>query len=128
MFGKKMAYLLAIPLIYYGTSHVANKILDMTSSYVLKNESLHDDSEALLTAAMSILKKYKDMGDDHPAFANKVLVEQGVDSLQYASRSTENKWFKRNYHTENILLQRLQNDLERRIRLFMLVVNIEQKK
>lgn len=123
-----MAYLLAIPLIYYGTSHVANKLLDMTSSYVLQNETLHDDSKALLTAASSILEKYRDMPETHSAFGNKVLVEQGVDSLQYASSSTENKWFKRNYHFENILLERLQNDLERRLRLFMLVANIEQKK
>ena len=122
-----MAYFIAIPLIYYGTSHVANKLLDITSSYVLQNESLHDDSKALLTAAVSILEKYKDMEETHPGFQNKVLVEQGVDSLQYASSSTENKWFKRNYHTENMLLSRLQNDLERRLRLFMLVVNMEQK-
>jgi len=100
----------------------------MTSNYVLQNESLHDDSQALLTAAMSILKKYKDMPEDHPAFPNKVLVEEGVDSLQYASKSTESKWFKRNYSAENILLQRLQNDLERRLRLFMLVANIEKEK
>ena len=123
-----MAYLLAIPVIYYGTSHLANKLLDISSSFVLDNEVLHDDSKAILTAAVTILKKYQDMDNEHPAFQNKCLVEEGVDSLQYASSSTENKWFKRNYHAENILLERLQNDLERRLRLFMLVVNMEQKK
>jgi len=118
-----MAYLLAIPLIYYGTSHVASKILDMSSNYVLKNECLHDDSEALLLAVTSILKKYKNMKEEHPAYKNKLLVEEGIDSLQYASTTTENKWFKRNYHEENASLERLQNDLERRLRLFLLVVN-----
>lgn len=123
-----MAYLLAIPLIYYGTSHVATKILDMTSNYMLQNESLHDDSEALLTAATSVLKKYKNMEETHAAFQNKCLVENGIDSLQYASRSTERKWFKKNYHAENILLNRLQTDLERRLRLFILVLNMEKQK
>ena len=118
-----MAYLLAIPVIYYGTSHVANKLLDMSSNYVLQNEVLHDDSKAILTAAMSILKKYQDMDEEHPAFDSKCLVEEGADSLQYASKTTASKWYKRNYHAENALLQRLQDDLERRLRLFMLVVN-----
>ena len=120
-----MAYLLAIPLIYYGTTHVANKILDYSANYVLKNETLHDDSEALLTATVSILKKYKHMKKSNVAFKNKVLVEDGVDSLRYASSSTEQNWLKRNYHSENILLERLQNDLERRLRLFLLVVKTE---
>ena len=118
-----MAYLLAIPVIYYGTSHIANKLLDMSSNYVLQNEMLHDDSQAILTAAMSIIKKYKDMDDEHPAFASKCLVEEGVDSLEYASKTTSTKWFKRNYAAENAALQRLQSDLERRLRLFVLVVN-----
>ena len=118
-----MAYLLAIPVIYYGTSHLASKILDISTNYVLKNECLHDDSEALILAVTSILHKYEDMEEEHPAFRNKLLVEEGIDSLQYASSSTENKWFKRNYHEENASLERLQNDLERRLRLFLLVVN-----
>ena len=118
-----MAYLLFIPVVYYGTSHIANKIFSMTSDYVLESEILHDDSEAIVTAAKSILKKYRDMEEDHPAFPNKVLVEDGVDSLEYASKSTKEKWFQRNYHTENLTLQRLQNDLERRLRLFLLVVD-----
>lgn len=117
-----MAYLLFIPVVYYGTSHIANKIFNMTSDYVLESETLHDDSRALLTAAISILQKYKDMDDSHPAFANKELVEEGVDSLEYASKTTREKWFQRNYHAENISLQRLQSDLERRLRLFLLVV------
>jgi hypothetical protein len=118
-----MAYLLAIPVIYYGTSHVASKILDISSSYVLKNELLHDDSEALLLAVTSILRKYKNMDNNHAAFKNKLLVEEGIDSLEYASKSTSSTWYKRNYAEENALLQRLQNDLERRLRLFLLVVN-----
>jgi len=118
-----MAYLLAIPVIYYGTSHLANKLLDISSSYVLQNEVLHDDSQAILTAATSILKKYKDMREDHSAFSSKSLVEEGVDSLEYASKTTASKWYKKNYSAENALLQRLQNDLERRLRLFMLVIN-----
>lgn len=117
-----MAYLLAIPVIYYGTSHLANKLLDISSSYVLDNEVLHDDSKAILTAAVTILKKYEDLGDEHPAFASKCLVEEGVDSLEYASKTTSTKWYQKNYSSENALLQRLQNDLERRLRLFMLVV------
>lgn len=118
-----MAYLIALPVIYYGTSHIASKILDISSNYVLKNECLHDDSQALILAVTSILRKYKDMSDEHPAFKNKLLVEDGIDSLQYASSTTGNRWFKRNYHYENALLERLQNDLERRLRLFLLVVN-----
>jgi len=118
-----MAYLLAIPLIYYGTSHVANKLLDISSSYVLDNEVLHDDSKAILTAAVTILQKYEELDEEHPAFPSKCLVEEGVDSLEYASKSTTSRWYKKNYAAENALLQRLQNDLERRLRLFMLVVD-----
>ena len=33
----------------------------MTSDYVLESEDLHDDSDALLTAVTSVLKKYKNM-------------------------------------------------------------------
>ena len=117
-----MAYILAIPIIYYDTSHIASKILDISSNYVLKNEVLHDNSEALLLAVTSILHKYKNMKEENPAYKNKLLVEDGIDSLQYASSTTENKWFKRNYHEENACLERLQNDLERRLRLFLLVV------
>jgi len=118
-----MAYLLAIPVLYYGTSHLANKLLDVSSSYVLDNEVLHDDSKAILTAAVALLKKYKDLSDEHPAYPSKCLVEDGIDSLEYASKTTSTKWYQKNYSSENALLQRLQNDLERRLRLFMLVIN-----
>lgn len=117
-----MAYLLALPIIYYGTSAIASKILDLGSNYVLKNETLHDDSEALLLAAITILQKYKNMDASNGAFKNKLLLEDGVDSLKYASSTTETQWYKKNYHKENVLLERLQNDLERRLRLFLLVV------
>ena len=117
-----MAYLLFIPVVYYGTSHLANKIFNMTSDYVLESETLHDDSAAILVAAKSILKKYKDINDDHPAFKSKVLVEEGLDSLEYVSTSTKEKWFQRNYHHENEMLKRVQSDLERRLRLFLMVV------
>lgn len=117
-----MAYLLFIPVVYYGTSHVANKIFNMTSDYVLESEELHDDSDALLTAVTSVLKRYKDMKKSHPAFKSKVLVEEGVDSLLYMSKSTKERWYQRNYHHENTKLRRLQDELERRLRLFLLVV------
>jgi hypothetical protein len=117
-----MAYLLFIPVAYYGTSHVANKIFNMTSDYVLECEELHDDSSALLTAVMSVLEKFKDMKDSHPAFKSKVLVEEGVDSLLYMSKTTKERWYQRNYHQENSKLKRLQDELERRLRLFLLVV------
>ena len=117
-----MAYLLFIPVVYYGTSHVANKIFSMTSDYVLESEELHDDSSALLTAVISVLEKYKDMKQDHPAFKSKVLVEEGADSLKYMSKTTKEHWYQRNYHNENVKLKRLQTDLERRLRLFLLVV------
>ena len=117
-----MAYLLFIPVVYYGTSHVANKLFNMTSDYVLESEELHDDSDALLTAVTSVLKRYKDMKETHPAFKSKVLVEEGVDSLMYMSKSTKERWYQRNYHQENTKLKRLQDELERRLRLFLLVV------
>lgn len=117
-----MAYLLFIPVVYYGTSHVANKIFNMTSDYVLESEELHDDSDALLTAVTSVLKKYKKMKESHPAYKSKVLVEEGVDSLMYMSTSTKERWYQRNYHQENAKLKRLQDELERRLRLFLLVV------
>ena len=117
-----MAYLLFIPVIYYGTSHVANKIFNITSDYVLECEELHDESSALITAVKSVLKKYKDMNESHPAFESKVLVEEGVDSLLYMSKSTKERWYQRNYHQENAKLKRLQDELERRLRLFLLVV------
>lgn len=116
-----MAYLLFIPVVYYGTSHVANKIFNMTSDYVLEREELHDDSAALLTAVRTVLEKYKDMDEKHPAFKSKVLVEDAVDSLLYASKSTKERWYQRNYHKENTSLKRLQDELERRLRLFLLV-------
>lgn len=117
-----MAYLLFIPVVYYGTSHIASKVFSMTSDYVLESETLHDDSAALLIAAKTILKKYRAVNEDHPAFGSKVLVEEGVDSLEYASTTTKEKWFQRNYHHENEMLRRLQSDLERRLRLFLMVV------
>ena len=118
-----MAYLLALPVIYYGTAHVANKILNISSDYFLESECLHDDSQAILAAALSILYKYRAMEQDHPAYKNKILVEEGMDSLEYASKNIKERWFKRNYATDNIVLQRLQDDLERRLRLFLLVVD-----
>ena len=117
-----MAYLLFIPVVYYGTSHVANKLFSITSDYVLESEELHDDSDALLTAVTSVLKRYKDMEESHPAFKSKVLVEEGVDSLKYMSKTTTERWYQRNYHNENAKLKRLQDELERRLRLFLLVV------
>jgi len=117
-----MAYLLFIPVVYYGTSHVANKIFSMTSDYVLESEELHDDSDALLTAVTSVLKRYKNMKETHRAFKSKVLVEEGVDSLMYMSKSTKERWYQRNYHQENAKLKRLQDELERRLRLFLMVV------
>lgn len=118
-----MAYLLFIPVVYYGTSHVANKLFSMTSDYVLESEELHDDSDALLTAVTSVLNRYKNMKTSHPAYKSKVLVEEGVDSLKYMSKSTKERWYQRNYHNENLKLKRLQDELERRLRLFLLVVN-----
>lgn len=117
-----MAYLLFIPVVYYGTSHVANKIFSITSDYVLESEELHDDSDALLTAVTSVLHRYKDMEESHPAFLSKVLVEEGVDSLKYISKTIEERWYQRNYHNENTKLKRLQDELERRLRLFLMVV------
>jgi hypothetical protein len=117
-----MAYLLFIPVVYYGTSHVANKIFNMTSDYVLESEELHDDSKALLTAVLSVLKKYRGMKETHPAFTSKKIVEEGVDSLMYISKNTNEHWYQRNYRQENAKLKRLQDELERRLRLFMLVV------
>jgi hypothetical protein len=117
-----MAYLLFIPVVYYGTSHVANKIFNMTSDYVLESEELHDDSDALLTAVTSVLKRYKKMKESHPAYKSKLLVEEGMDSLKYMSKTTKERWYQRNYHHENAKLKRLQDELERRLRLFLLVV------
>ena len=117
-----MAYLLILPVAYYGTSHLANKLFNMTSEYVLEKESLQDDSEALMTAVMTILEKYKDMDESHAAFRSKELVEEGVDSLRYMSKTTKEHWFQRNYHEENKRLKSLQDELERRLRLFLLVV------
>ena len=117
-----MAYLLFIPVVYYGTSHLANKVFNMTSDYVLESECLHDDSAALLLAAKTILKKYQDMEEEEAAYPSKQLVEEGVDSLEYASKTTNERWFQRNYHHENQMLKRLQADLERRLRLFLMVV------
>jgi hypothetical protein len=116
-----MAYLLFIPVVYYGTSHVANKIFSITSDYVLESEELHDDSDALLTAVTSVLKRYKNMKKAHPAYQSKVLVEEGMDSLKYMSKTTKERWYQRNYHHENAKLKRLQDELERRLRLFLLV-------
>ena len=94
----------------------------MTSDYVLESEELHDDSNALLIAVTSVLEKYKDMKESHPAFKSKILVEEGVDSLKYMSKTTKEHWYQRNYHHENMHLQRLQSELERRLRVFLLVV------
>jgi len=116
-----MAYLLFIPVVYYGTSHVANKLFSITSDYVLEREELHDDSDALLTAVTSVLERYKNMKESNPAFNSKVLVEEGMDSLKYMSNTTKERWYQRNYNNENSKLKRLQDELERRLRLFLLV-------
>lgn len=116
-----MAYLLLLPVAYYGTKRIADKMFSMTSEYVLQKENLHDDSEALITAVKSILEKYTDMEEEHPAFKSKVLVEQAVDSLDYMSTTTSEHWFQRNYHYENKQLKHLQEELERRLRLFLLI-------
>lgn len=121
-----MAYLLLLPVAYYGTSRLANKLFNMTSEYVLEKETLEDNSESLLAAVIPILEKYKCMKEDHIAFRSKQLVEQGVDSLRYCSTTTKEHWFQRNYHYENERLRTLQNELERRLRLFLLVVNSTQ--
>jgi hypothetical protein len=94
----------------------------MTSDYVLESEDLVDDSESLLTAVRVVLKKHRHVKENHPAFKSKVLVEEGVDTLQYASKTMREKWFRRNYHRENMKLRRLQDELERRLRLFLMVV------
>jgi len=119
-----MAYLLLLPVAYYSTQHVANKLFNITSDYVLESEALRDESQALVIAVTSVLSKFKDMGDTHPAFKSKVLVEKGIDSLNYMSNTTREKWFQKNYHSENIKLKHLQEELERRLRLFLLVVQL----
>ena len=62
------------------------------------------------------------MKETHRAFKSKVLVEEGVGSLMYMSKSTKERWYQRNYHQENAKLKRLQDELERRLRLFLMVV------
>lgn len=119
-----MAYLLLLPVAYYSTQHFANKIFNMTSDYVLESEALRDESRALVVAVTSVLAKYKDMDEKHPAFKSKVLVEEGIDSLNYMSNTTREKWFQKNYHAENVKLKHLQEELERRLRLFLLVVKL----
>lgn len=118
-----MAYLLLLPVAYYSTQHVANKLFNLTTDYVLEREALRDESKALLVAATSVLCQYKDMDEDDPAFQSKVLVEDAIDSLKYVSDTTREKWFKANYSAENSKLCKLQNELEKRLRLFLLVVN-----
>lgn len=122
-----MAYLLLVPVVYYGTSRVASKIFDMTSDLVLHSEELRDNSDALITAAKTVLKKFRDMKEQHAAFASKVLVEEAVDSLLYESQSVKQVWFQRNYHEQNEKLERLQAELERRLRLFVMVENTVNK-
>ena len=117
----QMAYLLLLPVAYYGTKQIADKMFSMTSDYVLQKENLHDDSEALITAVLSILEKHKDIKEEHPAFKSKVLVEHAVDSLKYTSNTTKEHWFQRNYHYENEQLKHQQEELERRLRLFLLI-------
>jgi len=119
---EKMAYLLAIPVLYYTTSRFANKIFDITSDYVLNMEELESDSQALLTATKTVLQKYKGMKESHPAFKSKILVENAVDSLVYFSDTTNASWFRRNYAAENARFRKLRNELEHRLRLFLLVV------
>lgn len=126
MVNLEMAYLLLLPVAYYGTSHLANKLFNMTSEYVLEKETLEDNSESLLAAVLPILEKHKNMKEDHIAFRSKQLVEEGVDSLRYCSKTTKEHWFQRNYHSENERLRMLQNELERRLRLFLLVVKSTQ--
>ena len=120
----KMAYLLLLPVAYYGTQHFANKIFNMTSDYVLEHESLKDESEALIVAVTTVLEKYMDMEQTHPAYKSKMLVEDGIDSLMYMSKSTKEKWYRRNYREENKKLKQLQNELERRLRLFLMIVKL----
>ena len=38
-----MAYLLLLPVAYYGTKRIADKMFSMTSDYVLQKENLHED-------------------------------------------------------------------------------------
>lgn len=117
-----MAYLLLVPVAYYGTSKIANKIFDMTSDLMLHSEELRDNSAALLQAAKTVLYKHRNMGEKHPAFKNKTLVEEGVLSLEYETQTVKQVWFVRNYHDQNKKLERLQGELERRLRLFLMVV------
>jgi hypothetical protein len=119
-----MAYLLLLPVAYYGTQHFANKIFNMTSDYVLEHENLKDESEALIVAVSTVLEKYIDMKQTHPAYKSKILVEDGIDSLIYTSKSTKEKWYRRNYREENKKLKQLQNELERRLRLFLMIVKL----
>ena len=119
-----MAYLLLLPVAYYTTQHVANKVFNSTYDYVVEREALRDESKALLVAVTSFLEKYKDLDENHPAFASKVLVEDAVDSLTYVSTTTRESWYKNNYHAENIKLKNLQDELEKRLRLFLLVVKL----
>jgi hypothetical protein len=119
-----MAYLLLLPVAYYGTQHFANKIFSMTSDYVLEHESLRDESKALVVAVSTVLEKYMDMEETHPAYKSKLLVEEGIDSLTYLSKTTKEKWFQKNYRYENEKLKNLQIELERRLRLFLMIVKL----
>ena len=115
-----MAYLLAIPVVYYGSSFIANKTMDALSVYVVDTEELVDESEAILKTATSVLKSHKDMLESHEAYVAKTYVEQGVDALQYMSDSVKRRksLFKRSFKKENKKLRKLQDELERRLRLF----------
>lgn len=115
-----MAYLLAIPFVYYGSSYIANKTIDALSVYMVDTEDLMDESDAILATAKSVLHSHKDMPETHEAFIAKTFVEEGVDALQYTSDYAKRKKsiFKRSYRKENLKIRKLQDDLERRLRLF----------
>ena len=112
---------------YYGTSKIANKIFDMTSDFMLHSEELRDNSAALLQAAKTVLFKYRHMDEESAAYKSKVLVAEAVLSLEYETQSVKQVWFVRNYHEQNKKLERLQGELERRLRLFIMVVKALDK-
>ena len=118
-----MAYLLALPVIYYGTNYMAKKTMDTISTYLVEHDDLHDTSDAVLAAAVSLLKRHRHMKETHDAFVAKTYVEQGVDALEYMRKKVTSKKsiFKRSYKKENENIRELQDELERRLRLFHIV-------
>jgi len=122
-------YVAALPVLYIGTQIAASRAMNAATTWFTVCEELRDDTAATIDTAKSILKMYKSIDINHPAYTSRLHLKASLDSLVYLSnnaRSRAGKWrvMRKDFTRINADLEKQRKRVEQRIRLFREVLSV----